>query len=470
VSGAGVSFKGRIGDYGGRFGAQGQARMSARDASQLMQVLAFAWPDAQAAIPLDLGAALAVNADVAEARDLSGSLAGAQLSGALRLAAEGGGSRRTLSGSLAVDRMSSEALTALALGPTDHSGGWSQRPFAAGLADPPPTRIELRVGAMDVRGLDARDLTARLVASQGAVALENMSARIGDTAVAGRVALRRDKADASLAATLDLRSKLNLPGQLSATMTARLDLAATGASERAMAGTLAGSGRARLADIVIPAADPQAISRIVALAEKDGVAADERAISSALQKEFARASLRAGVAQFDVLAASGVIRLQPVKLDMPDADATLSMAFDARSLTTEQTLDLVSRVPPPKWTDPNPRVRLAWSGPPDRAVRSIDASALVNGLSARAILRESARIEALEADIRERAMFNRRLRLDEWRRRREAEIRTFQIDQQKQEQLRLDAERRAADKQRLLDELNRLQALPPMQLPGSTPK
>ena len=143
----------------------------------------------------------------------------------------------------------------------------------------------------------------------------------------------------------------------------------------------------------------------------------------------------------------------------------LSGAFDLRSLTSEQTLEIISRHAPANWTGPNPRVRLVWSGPADKATRSIDAASLVNGLSARAILRESARIEAMESDIRERSMFNRRLRADEWRRQREAEIRAFVAEQEKQEQLRLEAERRAQDQQRLIEELNKTPAFPPMQLP-----
>ena len=135
--------------------------------------------------------------------------------------------------------------------------------------------------------------------------------------------------------------------------------------------------------------------------------------------------------------------MQPSKIDLQSADATFSAALDLRTLTIDQALEIVSRATPPKWTDPNPRVRIVWTGPLQKPARAIDAAQLVNGLSARAIQRESARIEALDADIRERAMFNRRLRGDEWRRQREVEIRAFVIEQERQEKLRIEAERRA---------------------------
>ena len=473
VAGAGLSFKGRIGERAGHMRADGRARIAAKDATQLMQVLALAWPDAQISIPLDVSGDLAWSGEAIEVRALSGAVAGSRIFGDLRLAADDGASRRALTGALTVDRMAFDAIAGLALGPLSRpaaAGGrptpvWSDRPFAPGLADPPPSRIDLRIGEMSLRGLDARDFAGRLVLAQGVVSIEEMAARVGAAEIAGRLALRRDKGEASLSASLDVNAPIDLRDQIAANASARIELAATGRSERALASTLAGSGRARITNIVIPRAAAEALDAVVALVEKDAIAPEERVIGAALQRALDRAPLRARSADFDLLAAGGVLRLQPVKLDALVADAVLSAAFDLRAITTEQILEIVSRNEPPNWTGPNPRVRLVWSGAPDKAARVVDAGSLVNALSARAILRESARIDALEADIRERAMFLRRLRADEWRRQREGEIRAFLIEQEKQEQLRLEAERRAQEQQRLLEESNRPLMLPPLQLP-----
>ncbi|MDB5534185.1 MAG: hypothetical protein JWO28_2500, partial [Hyphomicrobiales bacterium] len=73
--------------------------------------------------------------------------------------------------------------------------------------------------------------------------------------------------------------------------------------------------------------------------------------------------------------------------------------------------------------------------------RTLEIAGLVNGLSARAIEREAARVAALEADIRERAAFNRRLRAQEFLRRRDAEIAAYQAEQARlaEEELRRQA-------------------------------
>ena len=175
VAGAGLSFKGRIGERAGRMRADGRARIAAKDATQLMQVLALAWPDAQISIPLDVSGDLALSGEAIEVRAMSGAVAGARIFGDLRLAADDGASRRGLTGALTVDRMAFDAIAGLALGPLSRPAAapgraapvWSDRPFAPGLADPPPSRIDLRVGEMSLRGLDARDFAGRLRARAG---------------------------------------------------------------------------------------------------------------------------------------------------------------------------------------------------------------------------------------------------------------------------------------------------------------
>lgn len=447
IAGAQITFSGALGETAGRFGYRGRTRLVSKDATPLLQVLALAWPDAAASVPVDLSGPLTITSEAIEAQSLEGSLAGARINGNLRFAAAPGALRRGLTGALNIDRMSLDAVTALALGPPPPSpkGGplWSDRPFTSGLNDPPPTNIQLRANELNLRGLDARAFAARLVLSNGAIALDNMSLRIGEANVAGQIALRRDKADASLAATLDVTTPISIPDQLQAKATARLELAATGRSERDLVGTLAGAGRARLSDVSIPRAAPGAINTVVALAEKDAITPDDRSVTAALQKAFDASAVRIGAINADLLAANGVIRMQPTKADVPGADATFTAALDLRTMTMDQTLDIISRLTPPRWTDPDPRVRILWTGPLHKPARTIDAAQLVNGLSARSIQRESARIDALNADIRERAMFNRRLRMDEWRRQRDVEIRAFTLEQERLEKLRMEAERRA---------------------------
>jgi hypothetical protein len=71
----------------------------------------------------------------------------------------------------------------------------------------------------------------------------------------------------------------------------------------------------------------------------------------------------------------------------------------------------------------------------------VEATLLAAGLAAEAVARESDRIANFEADMRERAMFNRKYKADRFLARREAEIDAFEADQ---ERLRLMDEYRKA--------------------------
>ena len=64
-------------------------------------------------------------------------------------------------------------------------------------------------------------------------------------------------------------------------------------------------------------------------------------------------------------------------------------------------------------------------------MRAADAALLAAGLAAEAIARENDRIENFEADVRERAMFNRRRKAELFMARREAEIAEFQDEQER---------------------------------------
>jgi hypothetical protein len=92
---------------------------------------------------------------------------------------------------------------------------------------------------------------------------------------------------------------------------------------------------------------------------------------------------------------------------------------------------------------PPPTVAVALTGSLDTPTRRIEAAPLAAGLAVQAIASETERISALEADIRERAYFNRRLKAENFMRQRAAELAAYATDQ-----ARLKAEddrKRAAD-------------------------
>ena len=124
----------------------------------------------------------------------------------------------------------------------------------------------------------------------------------------------------------------------------------------------------------------------------------------------------------------------------------VSASFDLARLSLETQLAL---------TAPSADLKF-WSGPPPSATvtvddalsapkRELEVAGVAAGLATQAIARESDRIAGLEADIRERAFFNRRLKGERFMDRRNAEIADWRAEQARLRGLaeRVEAERAA---------------------------
>jgi hypothetical protein len=143
-----------------------------------------------------------------------------------------------------------------------------------------------------------------------------------------------------------------------------------------------------------------------------------------LLREFEAAPLQMDNKAFDVSLAAGVVRLASTEAPR------VEMSWDLRQPGVSARVDLTAPRLPREWVGAAPAATLVWQGRPGALQRSTDAGSLFNAISTRAISRAAARVQALEADIRERAYFNRRAKAFDFIRRRDREIATY-LDEQR---------------------------------------
>ncbi len=400
--------------------ATGAMRFSSPDAAPLLRATGLVFPGFSTVVPVAASGDLAWSKTGFALDNLKAQAFGVALKGALAGSNEG---RRGLTGSIDAESLPASALFALVLGapePVKAGALWSSLAFAPAAFELPDARIALRLHDMPLpailpAALSARDASMTFAAGPGFLQMQGLAFELGSGRVAGDVTLRRTGADVSLESKLDVAElSLDLPslqGRLSGT----IDLVGTGKSADALVAGLAGEGRALIADLVVPHADPKALGRVVTSFDQDEHSLGKSEIAAALSKELKRGDFRAGSQNFDLAAASGVLRLSP---SAPETAGFAGVSFDLRRGALAQALSFIMQPPPKGWTGAPPQVFVQFKGPIGAPAVEIDAAALSNALSLRAIQRESARIEDYEFDIHERAFFYQRL-LSERRRERE---------------------------------------------------
>jgi len=438
----------------------GTVKLTSPDVSPLLQSMAIAFPDFLGRIPVNLESHLAWSDGGLALNDLAGHAGGSMISGALAWRT---GAKPALTGSLGLDRLSLESVFGLALGPAQPvatASIWSNLPFGTGLIDPPPARLDLKTRFLDLgEGRQGQDAALGLEISPGLIAVKNLTARVDGGTLEAGFDLRRDGAMASLEGKLALRGvKLNLPSA-QGTLDASLDVAGGGRTPLALIASLAGTGNAGIGDLQIPGADPAALAKVFADVEADRLTVDEVTLTRALEAA-GRGSLAGGNRRFTLSLAAGVLHFDEPRDAAIPAGPPLSASLDLRQASIEERIEETYDALPKDWQGPPPRVAITFAGPLRAPRRTIDLGGFVNALAGRALARETARIEAYEFDVRERAFFNQRLKSEHAR---AEEQRAKALEEQRAKALE-EQRAKALEEQRVKALEEELRARQPLQL------
>ena len=169
--------------------------------------------------------------------------------------------------------------------------------------------------------------------------------------------------------------------------------------------------------------DPAALDRVVAKAQTPDAPLDETNIAFAFGNELSRAPLPIPDGSAPISLSAGVMKVGPIRIPGRRGDGALSADLDLRKLAAETRLTLTSSASDLKfWSGPPPSATVTVDNALEAPKRQLDVSSLSAGLAAQAIARETDRIATMEADIRERAFFNRRLKGERFMDRRQQEI------------------------------------------------
>lgn len=405
---------------------------------------------------LDAHARVRFGEDAVTLDDIVANLAGTTARGSLILPREG-----AYSGRLSLPAIDLRTLLGAALGSVAPAPGsiWSTARFGR-VAGLPDIGLAVEAGSLTAaEGLALSDARFTLRADQDGLRIDELSGRYGGGQVAGRLVTRRDGGLAQLSGqvTLDRVDLAGLSGGgLGGKLSGRFEAGGSGESPARLIAGLSGAGSATLANARLSRFDPTAYSRVIAATGEDAAESDTTRLQGRLAEALDRDAWTMGDVTLPFTLAGGLVRLQPITFERSGLRAEVGGTVDLRALAADLRMGLKPLGPLPKgWPGEAPQVGVAWRGPLAAPRRETDVNALSNTVAARALAREIERVEAFEADARERAMHARRLRAEREMRENERKLREFlkaEEERRVAEEKRAEDERRAEEARRLAEE------------------
>jgi hypothetical protein len=394
--------------------------------------------------PVRVAGALAVDGQAGSLSQLEAQIGMTRLAGDVALQRDG-----SLAGKLAADRIGIEQIIGLGLGAaaTATDGSWSAQRFAAPPALP-RARLAVSAEALTRGGQPAvSGLVAQLELDDGALRLEGIQGRWRGALLSGQMRMGAEGGLRSLGWRLSLTgadAASLTGGAMAGALGLQLEGGGAGETPQRLVNTLAGSGEARLSGGHLAGLSPAALGKLIGEADRLGLEGDISARFSALLGEQA---WPLGDIVLPVTLSGGTLRIAPHRSQAGGAQTQFSALFDLRRWQGEARADvtLAGASVPSLRPGEQPQASIIWRGAPGAITRSVETGAIRTLIAARELRRELDRVEAFEADARERALFARRLRLERETREREArEKEVREREAREREQREADAAREEA--------------------------
>ena len=431
----------------------GPIKIDTTDAAPLLLSFGVPLPDATIKLPLSALASLDFNNDNLAVNALVASILGQKIKGTLIYKS----SAAKIEGELKAESLPLTALTSLMTGPlTDPVSGslWSSSRFSE--MGPPPldAQITLQIDRIDAAfGLKFSKVKTQFIWQPDALEFRSIDARVFDVPFTGSLTLRRQGSLATYlgkiavkgVALADLFPRAGLGGSADI----QFDGGGSGESLAAFATSLSGGGQLKLSGLTVPGFDLDALASTTRALDGERDPPELKRVTDLVTTGLLRGALQLPELSAPLTASSGVIRYGPLDAHQGTQSLQGNIALDMRSFKFDGRVVIDTKDVPKDWTAPSPQAIITLKGQTTSTVtRDVDVTNLTNILTTRAVARELARIEAQESDLRERAFFARRLKVERdlaERARREAEDARLQEEARKAQE--------EAETKRILEEL-----------------
>ncbi|MFP1633505.1 AsmA family protein [Zhengella sp. ZM62] len=437
----------------------GNGELKGDDVTPWLMATGYGLPGVEFGLPVVLESPFTFMDGVLGLAAIEGSVAGSAVRGTAELRAENG--RPLLTGNLTTRSFSMDWLAGYLLGSDSvalaGTGEWEDVPFVSQGQLPFDARVSLETDGIALSGARSlRNAKMRLTVDRNRVRLSDLDAAFADGTISGLV----EMANASGSATMS--SQLNLAGARLGTLFPDLEaegiadisanIAGSGKTPAAFLASLSGSGTVKARNLVLSGLDAGAYPAMIRAADMLGPEIDAEAVSRLAIPILTEGRLRLGEADFAFTIAGGVVRSAPIRIASGSTDLTTEVMVDLASGERQASGTISFDPGDDKLAGSEPVVGFAWS---DADGLKLDTGPLTQFLTQRALEREQARVEAMQA-----------LLLEKQRLRREAGF--FAALETRRAERRAEEERRQAEEMRLRAEEEALRQQPAQPRPGGS--
>jgi AsmA-like C-terminal region len=411
-----ATFDGKVTAWNDALTAKGAVWLEAEDIEPWLMTAGVGLPGMGFGLPVALAAQADYGRGVLSLADLTGTVEEGAVDGDLRAELKEG--MPHITGSLAADEIELGLLAGMVLGETalQHEGSpWPQAAFQQKVSAPFTADLDVSTGTVSAGPIgSASDVRMAARLDREGLRLADVSGKAFDGQLSGLFELKNTEGTGLLSAQLKLAGAdvglafpaTGLGGRSDATAT----VSATGKSVEAMVAALAGSGTAALRGLTIAGVNPNAFGAIVVQADVIGRDVDVAKTAAFAPPIVAAGTFAAKDAELAFSVAGGVLRAPPLRLEAPAAALTAEVRADLNSRTIAADGSIAYQPGDEKLVGSEPVVRFAVQGPLRALEKRFDTDPLAQFLTQRALEREQARVEAMQAVLLEKQRLRREVR------------------------------------------------------------
>lgn len=411
-----AAFDGTAGIGPDGFFADGAGKIDTGDIEPWLMTAGFSLPGMGLGMPVGIEAGLSLKEALVVMSDLKGKIFGGEVAGDLNAQLRDG--RPHLTGSLVLDELDIPLVLEPLLGEAALAGdgtGWPDTPFLPTPAPTFTTDIDLVVDRLIAGGgVTLSDAKLSMRASADGLHISELRAGFAGGTLAGFAELRNTGGTALLSSQLKLDDapihQLLPASGLAGTADFGIHATSSGKSIDALVAALAGSATISARDLVVPRINPTVFADILARADQDGTEVDAARTGIFAPPLVQSGHFAAGEAEIALTLANGVLRAPPVRLEGKGAALTAEVHADARAMSygASGTIEYAPGDDAIVGAEPTLRYTAEVGG--DGLVTSLDTQPLAQFLTQRALEREQARVEAMQALLLERQRLRREAR------------------------------------------------------------